>query len=137
MKKLFILIVASFFLFSVLLFAEIDFSKIKEYEGIPVYPNSKFSKLLSSFGKSWIVVYHSNDDFRDILSFYKEKLNMNYKKVKYGKALIVYQFPMAYTSFNGKLWLKKGVEVIPYGGFYRKVFKAKVKIKIYITQITN
>ncbi len=130
MKKL-LLLLSIVFLFAALNYS-IDYSRVKEFDGIPVYPGSKFSKLLSSIGESLIVVYHSNDDLKSVLAFYRKKLNMNYKKVKYGKALIVYQFPMAYTSINGKLWLKKGVEIIPYGGFYRKVFKAKVKIKIYI-----
>ncbi len=130
MKKL-LLLLSIVFLFAALNYS-IDYSRVKEFDGIPVYPGSKFSKLLSSIGKSLIVVYHSNDDLKSVLAFYRKKLNMNYKKVKYGKALIVYQFPMAYTSINGKLWLKKGVEIIPYGGFYRKVFKAKIKIKIYI-----
>ena len=113
--------------------AEFDFNKLKSINNIPIYPNSKFSKTLSYTGKdNWLLSYLTKDFASKVINFYKRALNVRPERVKYGKTLVIYQFPISYTMINKKKILEEGVEIIPFGGFYRKVFKANTKIKIYV-----
>ncbi len=122
------------FLFSITtLAAEIDFNKLKSINNIPVYPYAKFSKTLSYTGKdNWLLSYLTKDPASKVINYYERALKMKPERVKYGKTLVIYQFPISYTMINKKKILEEGVEIIPFGGFYRKVFKANTKIKIYV-----
>ena len=109
------------------------FDKIKSINGYPIYPNSRFSELLSFTGeKQWLLTYLSDDKAYKVIKFYEKRLNKKVERIKYGKSLIIYQFPKDYTMVNKRKLLTEGVEIIPFGGFYRKVFKARTKIKIYV-----
>ncbi len=113
--------------------AELDFNKLKSINNIPIYPNAKFSKTLSYTGKdNWLLSYLTKDPALKVINYYKRVLNVKPERVKYGKTLVIYQFPISYTMINKKKVLEKGVEIIPFSGFYRKVFKANTKIKIYV-----
>ncbi len=123
-----------FLLFSSFLRSQtVDFNKIKSINNIPIYPNAWFSRVLSFTGeKNWLLSYLTNDSVVKVVNYYKSALKIKPEKVKYGKTLVVYQFPISYTMINKKKVLEEGVEVIPFGGFYQKVFKARTKIKIYV-----
>ena len=113
--------------------AEIDFNKLKSIDNIPIYPNAKFSETLSYTGENdWLLAYLTKDSALKVINYYKRVLNVKLERVKYGKTLVIYQFPISYTMINKKKILEKGVEIIPFSGFYRKVFKANTKIKIYV-----
>ncbi len=133
MRKLIVYSLTALFLSFGLFGIELDFDKLKSINKIPIYPNSKFSKVLSFTGeKNWLLSYLTEDSFSKVVSFYKKNLNIKPEKVKYGKTLVIYQFPISYTKINKQKVLEEGVEIIPFSGFYKKVFKAKTKIKIYV-----
>ncbi len=109
------------------------FDKIKSINGYPIYPKSRFSSLLSFTGeKQWLLTYLSDDKAKKVIKYYERKLNKKVEIIKYGKSLVIYQFPKDYTMVGKRKLLTEGVEIIPFGGFYRKVFKARTKIKIYV-----
>ncbi len=129
LRLFFIFMIFASFLWS----EEVDFNKIKSINKIPIYPNSWFSNVLSFTGeKNWLLSYLTNDSIVKVINYYKTALKIKPERVKYGKTLVVYQFPISYTIINKQKVLEEGVEVIPFGGFYKKVFKAKIKIKIYV-----
>ncbi len=109
------------------------FNKIKSINGYPIYPKSRFSGILSFTGeRQWLLTYLTNDKVNKVIRFYEKRLNRKAEMIKYGKSLIIYQFPKDYTMVNKRKLLTEGIEIIPFGGFYRKVFKANTKIKIYV-----
>ncbi|UCH94895.1 MAG: hypothetical protein JSV88_32215 [Candidatus Aminicenantes bacterium] len=112
---------------------EIDFPGI--LYGIPTYQNSRLSLPMSSLeGDPYIAVFLSRHPYEKVLQFYKEKLQMDYKVLKYGlrKHITkrVYQFEMEKGVL--KDYINKGVEIIPLNSRSQRVYKARTKIKIII-----
>jgi hypothetical protein len=135
-KKAYIFSIVFFLLIANISYAQkktTPFDKIKSINGYPIYPKSRFSEILSFTGeRQWLLTYLTNDKVNKVIRFYERKLNRKAEMIKYGKSLIIYQFPKDYTMVNKRKLLTEGVEIIPFGGFYRKVFKANTKIKIYV-----
>jgi len=135
---------AIFSIFGVVLLSLIISSAIKKSNtdikfpeflfGVPTYPNAKFNRQMSQTGDPYIYVFLTKDDYKKVLDFYKKKMEVDYKVLKYGRGkitnLIIYQFELKKGLI--KNYLYKGVEIIPLNSFYYKVYKAWTKIKIYI-----
>lgn len=114
---------------------EIEFPEI--LYGIPTYQNSRLSYPMSSLtGDPYTAVFLTDDPYETVLAFYEKKLGMGYKKLNYGRGSTivgaVYQFKMEEGILTNQI--SKGVEIIPFNHFNRKVYKASTKIKIMIPQ---
>ncbi len=113
--------------------------------GIPTYRNSKLSAQMSSLESDpYTAVFLTKDPYEKVLEFYKEKMGVDHRVLRYGrKGFIkegesarvfhrVYQFKIEDGILTNQI--SKGVEIIPFNKFNQKVFKAKTKIKIFISQ---
>jgi hypothetical protein len=114
---------------------EIEFPEV--LYGIPTYQNSRLSYPMSGFtADPYTAVFLTNDSHENVVAFYKEKLNMDPQEIKYGRgrlvAMTIYQFKLEDGILTNQI--NKGVEVIPFNSFSRKVYKARTKIKIIIPQ---
>lgn len=114
---------------------EIEFPEI--LYGIPTYQNSRLSYPMSSLtADPYTAVFLTNDPYEKVLAFYKEKLGMEYEEIKYGRGrtvvMTLYQFKMEDGILTNQI--SKGVEIIPFNHFNRRVYKAHTKIKIMIPQ---
>lgn len=114
---------------------EIEFPEI--LYGIPTYQNSRLSYPMSSLNANpYTAVFLTNDSYEKVIEFYKEKLNMDYKELKYGRGstvvMTIYQFELEKGILTNQI--NKGVEIIPLNSFNQRVYKAKTKIKIMIPQ---
>ncbi|MCP4148221.1 MAG: hypothetical protein GY757_10775 [bacterium] len=105
--------------------------------GIPTYENSRFSRSMSSLNSNpFIAVFLTNDSHEKIVAFYKKnlKVDFEYNEIEYRArsvhAMTVYQFKIQEGVLVNQI--SKGVEIIPYNSFNRRVFKAKTKIKILL-----
>jgi hypothetical protein len=105
--------------------------------GIPTYQNSRLSIPMSSLnGDPYIAVFLSEDPFEKIVQYYKNKLKMDFKELKYGHkarnhmTMTVYQFEIEKGSLEN--YINKGVEIIPLKSRSRRVYKAQTKIKIIL-----
>jgi hypothetical protein len=112
---------------------EIEFPEVL-YD-IPTYNNSRLSVTMSSSLKSnpYTVVFLTDDPYKKVLKFYKEKLGMDFKELKYGgrmHTMTIYQFELEKGILTNQI--NKGVEIIPFNPRNRRVYKAKTKIKIII-----
>lgn len=119
-------------------------TKVKgDINGIAIYPGAVLKARMSSTGFPWVVVFLTDDDYRDVVQFYEKKLNLKSRKLEYGnKSMTIYQFDLETkkekewknTKVNKflKNYLMSGVEIIPFNNFYRKVYKKSTKIKIII-----
>lgn len=109
-----------------------------ELYGIPVYQNARVSVPMTSSPETdpYVAVFFSDDSHEKIVAFYEEKLEMKVVPLKYGKgrltALIVYQFKIEDGILTNQI--NKGVEIVPFNSWNRRVYKAKTKIKIFIPQ---
>ncbi|MCP5104047.1 MAG: hypothetical protein GY950_11745 [bacterium] len=114
---------------------DIDYPEI--LYGIPTYPGSRISYPMSMMtADPYTAVFLSNDPYEKVIEFYKDKLAMDYKELKYGKGsavvMTIYQFEMKKGILKNQI--NKGVEIIPFNHFNRRVYKAATKIKIIIPQ---
>lgn len=99
--------------------------------GIPVYPQSTLNLPLSSNGDPHIFVFLSDDSLENVLRFYNEAFKAEPRVLSYGKgAMTIYQYLVLSSDLTN--YPLKGVEVMPYNAFYRRVMNKKVKIKIYV-----
>jgi hypothetical protein len=105
--------------------------------GIPTYRESRLSFPMSSMdGDPYIAVFLSGDPYEKVLQFYKDKLKMDVKVLKYGHkkrehmTLTIYQFEIEKGELEN--YISKGVEIIPLNSRSRKVYKARTKIKIIL-----
>jgi len=105
--------------------------------GIPTYEESRLSYPMSSLnGDPYIAVFLSNDSYKKILQFYKDKLKIEYKTLEFGlkkrnkMLLTVYQFELERGILPRSI--NKGVEIIPLNSRSQRVYKAKTKIKIIL-----
>lgn len=103
--------------------------------GIPTYDNSRINYSMSSLNSDpYIAVFLTGDDYKEVLRFYKDRLNTPVKVLEYGrgshKTKIIYQFQL----LPGVLpdYPSKGVEIYPLNSRSQRVFKAKTKIKIIL-----
>lgn len=103
--------------------------------GIPTYPGSRLSYPMSALNTNpYTAVFLTNDSYQLVLDFYKNKLEVPHKELKYGKGSVVvmtvYQFEMKKGILTNQI--DKGVEIIPLNSFNQRVYKAKTKIKIFL-----
>lgn len=105
--------------------------------GIPTYKDSRLSFPMSSMnGDPYIAVFLSGDPYEKVLQFYKDKLKMDFKVLKYGHkkrkhmVLTIYQFEIEKGEL--KNYISKGVEIIPLNSRSQRVYKARTKIKIVL-----
>lgn len=105
--------------------------------GIPTYQDSRLSFPMSSMdGDPYIAVFLSGAPYEKVLQFYKDKLKMDVKVLKYGHkkrkhmTLTIYQFEIEKGELEN--YISKGVEVIPLNSRSQKVYKARTKIKIIL-----
>jgi hypothetical protein len=112
---------------------EVKFPKI--LYNIPTYENSRISAHLTSKGDPYIFVFLSNDKLDKIIKFYENKLKKRTKKITYrNNWLTIYQINLEKMGENIGLknFISRGVEIIPLNSMHRKVYGARVKIKIII-----
>lgn len=114
---------------------EIEFPEI--LYGIPTYQNSRLSYPMSSLtADPYTAVFLTDDPYEKVLAFYKEKLGMDYKEINYGRGstvvMTLYQFKLEDGILTNQI--SKGVEIIPFNRFNRRVYKASTKIKIMVPQ---
>ena len=114
---------------------EVQFPEI--LYGIPTYPNSHFSSIMSSLnGDPYTAVFLSPDPYETILQFYKEKLKMDYKIQEFGlkrrnrMPLTVYQFELEKGILEHSI--NKGVEIISFNSRNQRMYNALTKIKIIL-----
>lgn len=99
--------------------------------GIPIYPESELNIPLSGTGSPRIFVYLTEDPLEKVLAFYNQAFQAEPVSLSYGKgAMTVYQYLIKPSELEN--YPLKGVEVMPYNAFYRRILKKKVKIKIYV-----
>lgn len=105
--------------------------------GIPTYKDSRLSFPMSSMnGDPYIAVFLSGDPYEKVLQFYKDKLKIDFKVLKYGHkkrnhmVLTIYQFEIEKGEL--KNYISKGVEIIPLNSRSQRVYKARTKIKIIL-----
>ena len=99
--------------------------------GIPVYPGSELNLPLSGTGEPRIFVFLSDDPLDKVLAFYSSRLKASPNVLRYGKgSMTVYQYMIRPSQLAN--YPLKGVEVMPYNSFYKRVMRKGVKIKIYI-----
>jgi hypothetical protein len=105
--------------------------------GIPTYQDSRLSFPMSSMnGDPYIAVFLSGDSYEKVLHFYKDKLKIDFKVLKYGHkkrkhmTLTIYQFEIEKGELEN--YISKGVEIIPLNSRSQKVYKARTKIKIIL-----
>ena len=105
--------------------------------GIPTYKDSRLSFPMSSMnGDPYIAVFLSGDPYEKVLQFYKDKLKMDFKVLKYGHKkrkhmiLTIYQFEIEKGEL--KNYISKGVEIISLNSRSQRVYKARTKIKIVL-----
>lgn len=105
--------------------------------GIPTYQESRLSFPMSSLnGDPYIAVFLSGDPYEKVLQFYKNKLKMEFKVLKYGHKkrghmiLTIYQFEIEKGDL--KNYISKGVEIISLNSRSQRVYKARTKIKIIL-----
>lgn len=105
--------------------------------GIPTYQNARLSVPMSSLTSDpYTAVFLTEDPYEKVLAFYEKKLDVDYKEIKYGRGstvvMTIYQFKMEDGILTNQI--SKGVEIIPFNHFNRRVYKASTKIKIIIPQ---
>ncbi len=101
--------------------------------GIPVYPEAKLNIPLSGTGSPRIFVYLTDDSLDQVLAFYTEAFKAEPIVLSYGKtSMTVYQYLIKPSDITN--YPLKGVEVMPYNAFYRRILKKSVKIKIYVPE---
>lgn len=114
---------------------EIEFPEI--LYGIPTYQNSRLNYPMSGFNADpYTAVFLTDDSYEDVVAFYKAKLNMEPRPINYGRrnvvTMTIYQFKLEDGILTNQI--SKGVEIIPFNSFSRKVYKARTKIKIMVPQ---
>jgi hypothetical protein len=101
--------------------------------GIPVYPGAKLNLPLSSTGDPAIFVFLSSDSLDQVLAFYDEAFKARSTPLTYGKgAMVIHQYMIQAGELRN--YPLKGVEVMAYNSFYRRVLHQRVKIKIYVPE---
>jgi len=105
--------------------------------GIPTYRDSRLSFPMSSMnGDPYIAVFLSGDPYEKVLQFYKDKLKMDFKVLKYGHkkrkhmTLTIYQFEIEKGELEN--YISKGVEIFSLNSRSQRVYKARTKIKIIL-----
>jgi hypothetical protein len=103
--------------------------------GIPTYRDARISSSMSSLnGDPFIAVFLTRDSYEQVLHFYREKLNMDYKVLTYGRGKKVTKTIYQFEIKKGVLkdYIGKGVEITPLNTRSQRVYKAKTKIRIII-----
>lgn len=109
-----------------------------ELYGIPVYQNARISVPMTSSPETdpYVAVFLSDDSYEKVVAFYEERMEMKAVALKYGKgrltAMIIYQFKIEEGVLTNQI--NKGVEIVPFNSWNRRVYKAKTKIKIMVPQ---
>jgi hypothetical protein len=112
---------------------EISFPKIMC--GIPTYPDSRFNAAMSSLNSDpFMAVFFTRDSYEQVLNFYRDKLKIDHKVLKYGRGSKVMRTVYQFEIKKGVLkdYISKGVEIMPLTARSQRVLKAKTKIKIII-----
>jgi hypothetical protein len=115
---------------------EIPFPKIMC--GIPTYQDAWISSSMSSLNSDpFIAVFFTRDSYKQVLHFYQDRLNMDYKVLKYGKGKKVTKTIYQFEIKKGVLkdYISKGVEITPLNTRSQRIYKAKTKIRIIIPKI--
>jgi hypothetical protein len=103
--------------------------------GLPTYENSRLVSYMSSLdGDPYIAVFLSTDPYQKILDYYKSKLKVNVKELKYGRGKRIMKTIYQLEVEKGVLpdYIGKGVEISALNGRSQRVYKAKTKIRLIV-----
>lgn len=110
--------------------------KVPEYlYGVPTYPNARFYLPMSSLDADpCVAAFLTNDSAETVVDFYKKKMNMPPKDIFYGKTggMLIHQFGLEKSDLRNSI--VKGVEILAFNSFNRRVYNASTKIKIYVSR---
>lgn len=132
-------------LFGIIILTFIINSHMKENEkeipfpksmcGIPTYQDARISSSMSSLNSDpFIAVFLTRHSYEQVLHFYQDRLNMDYKVLKYGRGKKVTKTIYQFEIKKGVLkdYISKGVEITPLNTRSQRIYKAKTKIRIII-----